>query len=394
VGDRLEALALRGDDGEVTWIGLTQARAGRWSLLPLGADLYGGLPGVALFLAYLGEVSGEERYAALAGEALAALRRQAERLRPSVTLVGAFDGWGGVIYALTHLGALWGRPELLQEAAALAEPLPGLIERDDLLDVISGSAGCLAALLALDRAAPSRDVLAAATCCGERLLAAARPAGDGLAWVTPLPASAPLTGFSHGAAGMAWSLLELAARTGEARYRTAARAAFAYERGLFAPAPGNWPDFRDLAGTGGDRPPAFMTAWCHGAPGIGLARLRALRHSDDEVLRAEIGAALRATRRAGFGGNLSLCHGDLGNLELFLQASEILGESRWRSEADRVAGATLRGIERDGWVCGVPGGVESPGLMTGLAGIGYGLLRLAEPGRVPPVLVLAPPAPG
>jgi lantibiotic modifying enzyme len=29
--------------------------------------------------------------------------------------------------------------------------------------------------------------------------------------------------------------------------------------------------------------------------------------------------------------------------------------------------------------------------MTGIAGIGYGLLRLAEPRRVPSVLVLAPP---
>ena len=35
--------------------------------------------------------------------------------------------------------------------------------------------------------------------------------------------------------------------------------------------------------------------------------------------------------------------------------------------------------------------VESPGLMTGLAGIGYGLLRLAEPTRMPSVLVLEPP---
>jgi hypothetical protein len=35
--------------------------------------------------------------------------------------------------------------------------------------------------------------------------------------------------------------------------------------------------------------------------------------------------------------------------------------------------------------------VESPGLMTGLAGIGYALLRLAEPHRVPSVLGLAPP---
>jgi lantibiotic modifying enzyme len=35
--------------------------------------------------------------------------------------------------------------------------------------------------------------------------------------------------------------------------------------------------------------------------------------------------------------------------------------------------------------------VETPGLMTGVAGIGYGLLRLAAPLRVPSVLALAPP---
>jgi hypothetical protein len=35
--------------------------------------------------------------------------------------------------------------------------------------------------------------------------------------------------------------------------------------------------------------------------------------------------------------------------------------------------------------------VESPGLMTGLAGIGYGLLRAADPECVPSVLTLSPP---
>jgi lantibiotic modifying enzyme len=38
--------------------------------------------------------------------------------------------------------------------------------------------------------------------------------------------------------------------------------------------------------------------------------------------------------------------------------------------------------------------IDSPGLMNGLAGIGYALLRLAEPERVPSVLTLAPPVQG
>jgi hypothetical protein len=37
--------------------------------------------------------------------------------------------------------------------------------------------------------------------------------------------------------------------------------------------------------------------------------------------------------------------------------------------------------------------LPSPGLITGLAGISYMLLRLSEPGWVPPLLTLAPPAP-
>jgi lantibiotic modifying enzyme len=134
-----------------------------------------------------------------------------------------------------------------------------------------------------------------------------------------------------------------------------------------------------------------MTPWCHGAPGIGLARLCSLRHLDDEAIRAEIDTALQTTLAKGFGGNHSLCHGDLGNLELLLQASQVLAEPQWHAQVDRIAAIILESISRDGWLCGTPLGVESPGLMTGLAGIGYGLLRLAEPTRVPCVLVLAPP---
>ena len=49
------------------------------------------------------------------------------------------------------------------------------------------------------------------------------------------------------------------------------------------------------------------------------------------------------------------------------------------------AGLLHQGRE-GGWKCGLPQGHETPGLMMGLAGIGYGLLRLAWPERVPSVL--------
>jgi lantibiotic modifying enzyme len=134
-----------------------------------------------------------------------------------------------------------------------------------------------------------------------------------------------------------------------------------------------------------------MTAWCHGAVGIGLARLQALPSLNDPELRVELDTALRTTLAAGFGHNHSLCHGDLGNLELLLQASATFDDPQLRAAVDQRAALILTDICGNGWRCGLPLGLESPSLMSGLAGIGYGLLRLAEPTRVPAILVLAPP---
>jgi lantibiotic modifying enzyme len=234
-------------------------------------------------------------------------------------------------------------------------------------------------------------VQAVAQQCGDWLLANAVPAGPGIGWPIVLPASGPLTGFSHGAAGGAWALLELAALTGDEKYSSAARAAIAYERSLFSAQAENWPDLRDSDDPSAEQEPSFVTAWCHGAPGIGLARLSSLRHFDDPVARREAEAAVRTTLKHGFGGNHSLCHGDLGNLELLLQAREVLDQPQYQADIDRLAAQILDEIRLRGWISGVPQGAESPGLMTGLAGIGYGLLRLAAPQHVPSLLTLEPP---
>lgn len=67
------------------------------------------------------------------------------------------------------------------------------------------------------------------------------------------------------------------------------------------------------------------------------------------------------------------------------------GGERWAAEVERLAAVLLASVRHDGWLCAVPEGVETPGLMIGLAGIGYGLLRLAALDRVPSVLALEPP---
>jgi len=387
VGDRLGALALW-SDGEAAWVGMSLIRPDRWAITTLGHDLYDGTAGIALFLGQLGAVTSVEKYSDLARAATRTLKRQIDHERGSLSRIGGFTGWGGSIYALTHLGVLWSDPALLDRAEDLARLLVPLIELDDHHDVISGAAGCVAALARLHQVRPSAATLSAAIACGDHLLLRSRPAGGGRAWPNPALSERPLTGFSHGAAGIAWALLELGTLSGHERFPAAAREALAYERGLFDPIEANWPDLRTLA----DRSDTnAMTAWCHGAAGIGLGRLAMLRDMPDPALRAEVDIAVATKTAHGFGHNHSLCHGDLGNAELLRCAAEVLREPSLLSQVDRASARVLSEIDREGWVCGIPLEVESPGLMTGLAGIGHGLLRLAEPGMVPSVLLLAGP---
>jgi len=393
-GDRLEELAIKRGDA-CSWIGVTLANARYWSLVPLGMDLYSGALGIVLFLAYLAERSGERRYRSLADAAWRSVRRQLATSQDGLRSIGGFEGRGGVVYTLTLLARLWEQPELLGEAAAIADTILPMIEEDRHLDVMGGAAGCIPSLLALHRTAPADRLLELAIRCGDHLLAQATPMATGVGWQTSISPRRALTGFSHGAAGIAWSLVELFAATGEERFRGTALQAMAYERSLFDAAESNWPDLREAEPPEPEpESPRFMTAWCHGAPGIGLSRLRLLRLLDDALIRGDAEAALAATLRRGFGSNQSLCHGDLGNIEMLAEASRRLpdGGGRWRAELERRSAGVLERIEENGFCCGVPLGVETPSLLVGLAGIGYGLLRLAEPEILPCVLLLDLPA--
>jgi type 2 lantibiotic biosynthesis protein LanM len=389
IGNRLEDLALQ-DGPHAAWIGFNYTNK-VWSLDALLEELYGGTPGLILPLAYLGSF-GFDRYTGLARRALATLRIRLESSGDYLKGIGAFSGWGGIIYMLAHLGTLWNDPELFAYAYTLIDRLPGLIEKDDALDVVGGCAGCIGSLLALHKVSPSEKTLAICIQCGERLLAKAQPMEKGLAWFTNLENDEPITGFAHGSAGIAWALFELAALSGNEKYKTAAIEAIVYESSRYSSVVGNWADHPGRSEVGGKKAVAPSMAWCYGAPGIGMSRAAALKHTDHPMVRLDLERAIQAMLNQGPGTNHSICHGDVGNLDFLLQAAEATGNSELAQKVDELSNQIIASIKKYGWLCGVPLGVESPALMNGLAGICYGLLRLADPDRVPSVLTLSPPS--
>ncbi len=387
IGERLAEMAVR-EKGAVNWMGLSPVSEREWQLAPAGFDLYSGTAGISFYLAYLGHLTGQPQYTELAYTALETMRRTLQQYLKGENqpMVGAFQGLGSAIYLFTHLAQLWDEPALLDEAEKIIIDLPAYIAKDDIFDVIAGSAGCLNSLLSLYENRPNPLTLGAAIACGDHLLQKATPVENGIGWLNIASPQRPLAGFSHGAAGIALSLLRLHHLTGDIRYQEGAMAAITYERSLFNPAVGNWADARTLDVSVEEGGTLYPTQWCHGAAGIGLARLGCLELVQNPDMEQEVKVAIETTLREGFGLNHCLCHGDLGNLELLVVAG-----MQNQLAAQEYTAMILDSIEQQGCITGLPLGIESPGLMTGLAGIGYGLLRAAFPGKLPSVLLLEPP---
>ncbi|WP_410984485.1 lanthionine synthetase LanC family protein [Bacillus cereus] len=100
---------------------------------------------------------------------------------------------------------------------------------------------------------------------------------------------------------------------------------------------------------------------------------------------------MKTTLRDGFGGSHCQCHGDFGNLEVLLVVSDIFNQPELYKKAVKIGTQIVHEVNETGWCCGIPQNEDTPSLMLGLSGIGYGLLRLAAPQKVPPVVVLGKP---
>ena len=391
---------------------------GHWQVAhrALGCDLYGGTSGVALFLGRLAAATGERLYAKVAAGALEQATARVETLKAGARS-GFYAGALGVAWTGVRVGLMIDAPRAVERSCALLQALAAEPLDAEGLDVTSGSAGAIGGLLDLADALAHDSALAAtlradAIRHGERLVATAKRSDRGLSWPGP-GAGRGLCGLSHGAAGYAWALLALHRASGRSAFREAAGDALRYERSWFDVREQNWPDLRSLddAGDGASNSVGpgvlgagrlgFMSAWCHGAPGIALARLasHALGGGEDCLVEAATAArTTAATTRlalASTQGNYSLCHGLAGNADVLLEAGRRLADPAMQAMAFDIgrAGLALHVRTAAPWPCGVLGGGETPSLMLGLAGIGHFYLRLHNP-ALPTVLLVPMPVDG
>jgi lantibiotic modifying enzyme len=123
--------------------------------------------------------------------------------------------------------------------------------------------------------------------------------------------------------------------------------------------------------------------------GIGLARLGMLDHFEDDQIREEIEIACKQTARIPFqkARRDSVCCGHAGNLDLFLVGAKTLRQPELMRIARSRAGTFLAAAKKDGIYQTILPGFKEPSFFQGLSGIGYQLLRIHSPDRIPSVLL-------
>ncbi len=392
IADYLAQLSFRSDTS-ATWFTCVPGEKRGWAYRDAGEDLYSGLPGIALFLAYLGAETGNSKYRDLAEDAWRNAMFILQSGRRKVTGIGAFTGWGSILYAAQHLSTLWDDAKIIGDAKALLPPPDLLTLEDDVYDVVGGAAGfILGAANLIDDG--HTDLIEYSRACGAHLLDNAMTCGEGLGWRLAIAGSRPLGGFSHGAAGIAVALLRLSQHVDGDDYENAAHKALRYDRSLYSPSERNWLDVREGLRPGADTEvdENYVVAWCHGAPGIGVSRLlmREMLGAQAPEFDQELRLAADTTLAKGFGRNHSLCHGDFGNLECLQLIASALNDHQLSDACEQLAAGILKSRNGVGWRTGFARQVEPLGLMAGLAGIGYGLLRNANP-TTPSILALQSP---
>lgn len=225
----------------------------------------------------------------------------------------------------------------------------------------------------------------AAVACGRHLLIHRHAgAGAGRAWRTLEEQC--LTGFSHGAAGIAYALERLHAATADAAFLKASVEGVAHEQALFSAVKANWPDLRGVAQ---GQAPLYLSQWCHGACGIGLARLGSVTLPTGAGRQRDIDSALAVMRQGGLQTMDNLCCGNFGRIETLLIAARELDRPELATHASQQAAAVLERARLGGGFrlfANLPVSVHNPGFFQGTSGIGYQLLRLAWP-ELPCVLL-------
>lgn len=372
IADQVCGMAVITGNVDIGFYGPQVEETGNFRIAPSGIFLYEGIGGITVLLAIVMQEYPSERYRRVYESAVNKLFRYTEKTAAGKQIresghTGAFTGEGSVVYTYLLLYEITGEERFLTWAKRHAEIVEGMWETERCMDYLSGLAGAVTVFAKLFRASGEMRYLKTAMKMGERIWERCEAAEGGAGWRL-LEGVMPLAGMAHGNSGLILAFSHLLELTRDMRYVSRIKELLAYEDSLYED--GNWKDLRHPEGI------RFCNnAWCHGAAGILLSRLK-LKQCGVPEFSAWIKRDLERCRQIFLEEEepeeLCLCHGLAGNylaLGIYLQQES---DSELEREHGNLRERILRRLEQGNISAREK---NNPALMTGLSGIGTALQR-------------------
>lgn len=359
-----------------------------------GTDLFNGSTGVLLFYLRLYDHCKDPLYLQVCRQAAAVLlEHPAIRQQQYFTL---YTGATGLIYLCIKMYEATDEKKYIDHALALVQHFePGILQQVVQDDFMSGHAGNIFLLTYLHAYTGNESVKILTRSLTDKLIRQARIAPQGLRWGHVKRSYDCLTGFSHGASGIAYALLQAAQYWDDEGLTYLAEQALHYEMLYYNAAANNWLDLRltsthlyeadimDWQAANFRKYASDANAWAHGAAGVGLSRLYAWQLTRKPAYLQQVNRAVERCLKDILllqRGDFTLCSGYGGPASFLLQAAGILQRPQLRLAAQQTALAAVKFYRQQGvYNTYVPDANNDPGLFSGLAGVGYFLVSTLLP---------------
>jgi len=357
-------------------------------------DIFNGSAGIILFYLRLYEhYRRPEWLEACQAAANALLQHPVLRQPVYYTL---YTGATGLLYLCTRMYTATGDAAYTRQALALLSQWEeGILHGVTQDDLTSGHAGNIWVLACLHAHTGDERLPALIRRLTDIMIAHARIAPQGLRWGHVKRSYDCLAGFSHGASGIAYALMQAAQHFGDEGLQYLAEEALAYEMLYYDAAANNWLDLRltstrleeaDIMEWQASRFRKYASdanSWAHGAAGVGIARLYAWQVTgQDRYLQQAQAALQRCLQDAGKlqRGDFTLCSGYGGMAAFFLQGAALLQQPSLQAAVQQLAVAAVHYYQLHGsYNTYIPDSNADPGLFSGMAGVGWLLLDALAP---------------
>ncbi|RMC46731.1 type 2 lanthipeptide synthetase LanM family protein [Lactobacillus sp. ESL0230] len=360
----------------INWKNIKISENNNWIIGPSDFSLYDGITGIGITFAVAYSLTDNNKYLDVLNKCLKEIDSLEKQIDEDFKNYSMFNGIGSLIYFYFYLYSLLHEEKYFKKGIFYLKSLQKNIDSITNLDFIDGASGVLAVLCELENNFPDLDLNKSINSIIDKIV---ENWDNKEAWKSDIDPDHHLNGMSHGISGIIYALYKARNFSKNPNLDLMIEKAIQIENNGIEDK--NWIDLRSRANRieKGFPDPVH---WCHGAPGIGLSRiiLNKVFDTKQDTELAKLG-----TLEKGIGGSDCLCHGSLGNLDLFVL--DYLTNNNLQSLDIARKIATDLCSKKD-WVSGIPQKITVFGMMTGLSGMAYELMRILYPKKVPSILLL------